>query len=88
MNTLKNKILCLVPPVIGLYCAVQGLLLIDNPDPLVQAFGISLFLWVPGCAYFSWKARTAASRAEARTVARPETAQHAPAMEIEALYRQ
>jgi hypothetical protein len=65
----QARILGLVPAVLGLYCAVQGLVLLDSQEPLIQALGVALFLWVPGCAYFSWKARKALLQAEPAKVA-------------------
>ncbi|HJZ97940.1 MAG TPA: hypothetical protein VKE70_15625 [Candidatus Solibacter sp.] len=67
----QAKILCLVPSMLGLYCAIQGLFLVDSPAPAVQALGVGLFLSLPGCAYLSWKARKTWLQPEAGKVAIP-----------------
>ncbi len=59
MTSLKNKILCLTPMVLGLYCLIQGALLVMSENSMVQLVGLSMWLWLPGCAYYGWKGRHA-----------------------------
>jgi hypothetical protein len=70
VSSLKAKILCLAQAILGAYCLIQGLLLLGSGDPLTQWAGIGLFLWLPGCGYYTWQGRTAyARRATAPKVA-------------------
>jgi len=72
----QAQILSLVPAVLGLFCAVQGLILVERQDPLMQVLAVALFLWVPACAYFSWKTRKAWARVEAAQAPSPVHDQH------------
>jgi hypothetical protein len=46
----------LLPVVCGLYCLIQGFLLLASADELIRLFGVSMLAWVPACAYFAWRA--------------------------------
>jgi hypothetical protein len=58
-KSLKTKIIALSPAVLGLYCILQGSLLLGSEEVLIQLLGMGLFLWVPACGYFAWKGRDA-----------------------------
>ena len=59
MTDLKSKLLCLLPMTLGLYCLIQGALLASSPNPSIVMLAFGLWLWVPGCAYFTWRGRKA-----------------------------
>ena len=59
MTTIKNKLQCLVPLLLGLYSLTQGGVLVMSNDPLTQLLGVGVFLWLPGCMYYTWRGRTA-----------------------------
>jgi hypothetical protein len=62
MTNLKAKIPFLAPMILGSYCMIQGLLLLASSDLLIQALGVGVLLWVPGCAYYTWKGRSVWAR--------------------------
>ena len=68
---MKDKILCVVPAILGFYCVLQGSLLFASDNFLVQCLGVGLFLWVPGCAYYTWRGRKAFSAKVVRSISVP-----------------
>jgi hypothetical protein len=62
VTSLKAKIVCLVPLMLGVYCLVEGLVLLGSEDPIIPGGGISLLLWLPACGYYAWRGRTAFAR--------------------------
>jgi hypothetical protein len=52
---LKNQIQFFVPLILGLYSLVQGCGLAMSANPLIQLLGLGLWLWLPGCAYYTWR---------------------------------
>ena len=55
MTDLKSKLLCLLPMTLGLYCLIQGALFASSPNPVIMMLAFGMWLWVPGCAYFTWR---------------------------------
>ena len=55
MNNFRDKFLCVILLVCGLYCLIQGVLLTGSDNPLAMLLGYILWLWVPGCVYFTLK---------------------------------
>jgi hypothetical protein len=58
VTKLKHHFEFALPLVLGLFLLIQGVALATNADPLVRLVGFCLLLWVPGCAYYTWRGRT------------------------------
>jgi hypothetical protein len=59
MNDWKGRLLFLTPLGFGLFCLIQGAALAQSASPLAQLMGLGLWLWLPACAYYTWKGRGA-----------------------------
>ena len=59
MREFKDRLRCLAPLVLGIYCLLQGGALAFSPNPVIQLLGLGLWLWLPGCAYYAWRERKA-----------------------------
>ena len=55
MTNFKNKLICLMPAALGLFCLIQGSALANSANEMAQLVGYGLFLPLPGCAYFFWQ---------------------------------
>lgn len=58
MTKLKHHFEFALPLVLGLFFLTQGIALATNADPLVRLVGFCLLLWVPGCAFYTWRGRS------------------------------
>lgn len=84
MNDWKGRLLFLTPLGFGLFCLIQGAALAQSTKPLAQLMGLGLWLWLPACAYYTWKGRGAfVTAVTARAAAEPTT--HSPAEDDETL---
>jgi hypothetical protein len=55
MTTLTDKLKGFVPMALGIYILMQGGALVLNSNLLIQLLGVGLLLWLPGCAYYTWR---------------------------------
>lgn len=53
--TIKHRFEFALPLVLGVYFLIQGGALAINAEPLVRLAGLGVLIWVPGCAYYSWR---------------------------------
>jgi hypothetical protein len=65
MKTLKTEIEFFLPLVLGLYCLIQGAALAFSANAMIQLMGMGLWLWLPGCTYYSWRGYKALAAANA-----------------------
>jgi hypothetical protein len=59
MNRFQTKVAFWILSTFGVYCLVQGLMLLGSDDFLKSALGVGLLLWIPGCGYYAWRCRPA-----------------------------
>jgi hypothetical protein len=55
MTHKADKHLFFVSLLFGVYAVIQGLALVMSENPLGQMLGMGVWLWVPGCAYYTWR---------------------------------
>jgi len=55
MTTLTDKRKGFAAMALGIYVLIQGGALVLNANPMVQLLGVGVLLWLPGCAYYTWR---------------------------------
>jgi hypothetical protein len=72
MAILNSRFRCLLPLVIGSFCLIQGAALAMSTNPMAQLAGMALWLCLPACAYYAWRAFKSLSPEAIVTVSPPE----------------
>src|SRR5437660_10944705 len=63
-NILSKQLQFYLWLIFGFYCLVQGCGLAMSASPVMQLLGLGLWIWLPACAYYTWRAYQALTSAE------------------------
>ena len=55
LSSFKDGLRVLTPLLIGSYCLLHGLWLVQADEMAANLCGLALWMWVPSCIHFAWR---------------------------------
>ena len=84
MAVLNNRFRCFFPLLIASFCLIQGAAWAMSADPFAQLLGMGLWLCLPACVYYAWRAFKRLSPAMVVAGSTPEPQGETSEPEVEA----